>query len=396
MIKEKEMFEGLMNLVDTQDGAFYKVDSEMGDIKYRVFNYRIPSWTQMNLPFAQESRGVMFDITVPEDPKLVCLTPKKFFNYKEGKPKEHEKYKMGVKMQKVDGSLLSSFEYKGKFFLKSKTSISSTQVKESLDIIYENENLLKEAIGLQKQGWTLNFEYISPNNIIVVPYEKSELVLLSARSMKTGELIYADKLEAKLKENSYTSLIKSLVKYTYVTDEEQNQKTLLEKISKETEGEGYVIEILAPEPYMVKVKNDAYSILHNFLGKMDSDFQLAKVIISEKADDARSVFRENPEVIERLDKLEKIILPIYNAIHQEVESFFEENKNMEKKEYVAKAQENDKNNNFSFSLAPFKIQRIKGINNIQKFCLDNPGKVFNISENNKAEENLIERIKPRI
>lgn len=379
-IVEKDMFKGLMHLVATQNGAFTKADSEMGGVKYRVFNYRIPSWTQMQLPYAQESRGVMFDVTDEENPRLVCLTPKKFFNYKEGQPKEHEKHKLGVKMVKVDGSLISSFEHKGKVFFKSKNSINSTQVKDSLELLYKDAKLSEEAMKFQKDGWTMNFEYVSPTNTVVLVYEKPELILLSARNLQTGELIYADKLENKLKSMGLNTLASSMVSYEMIPEHEQNQKELVNKIGKETVGEGYVIEVLAPEPYLVKVKNDAYTAIHHFLEKMESNFHLAKVILHEKADDARSLFRDNPDIIERIEELEQKILPVYNAIVAEVESFYEKHKDLDMKAYVLAAQEKDKDGEFKIPLASFKVQRVKNIDNIKKFCMDNPGKVFGIKE----------------
>lgn len=379
-INQKEMFDGLMTLTETQDGAFYKVDSVLNDIKYRVFNYRIPSWTQMNLPYAQESRGVMFEITDLENPRLVCLTPRKFFNYKEGAPKLHENYKLGAKMKKVDGSLVSTFEHNGKVFFKSKTSLNSTQVKDSLELLYANKDLLADTKAFQKSGWNLNFEYVSPTNTIVILYDKPELILLSARNLETGQLIYADKLEQKLKENGYNELLKTLVPYTMATEDEQNQKNLINQIGKEVVGEGYVIEVLAPEPYLVKVKNDAYSAVHNFFEKVESNHHLVKVVLFEKGDDARSLFRDNPDVLARIEEVENIVLPIYNAILNEVDRFYNENKELDQKSYVLKAQEYDKDSSFRIPLASFKIQKLKRIDNVAKFCMDNPGKVFGISD----------------
>src|SRR4051812_34761660 len=73
-----QLYQNLMKLTDENE-AFYFVDYG----PYRVFNYRLASYTDFMSPDALEARGIMFYVNEwdPADlPKLVCRPFKKFFN----------------------------------------------------------------------------------------------------------------------------------------------------------------------------------------------------------------------------------------------------------------------------------------------------------------------------
>lgn len=119
------------------DDSFYYKDVCLQSIKYRIFNYHLCSYVQFqSSPAAWNCRGPMFNITDSTDIQLVCLPPEKFFNYNEGfgQSKQHEKGRFGDKMEKMDGSLISTFLHRTdsnveKLQMKSKLSLTSQQVQ---------------------------------------------------------------------------------------------------------------------------------------------------------------------------------------------------------------------------------------------------------------------------
>ena len=84
--------------------AFYFDDQkdELTGKTYRIFNYRLASYTSFQKQDAKNCRGTMFDITDINKPILVSLPPEKFFNYEEGiGEKEHNKHRFGDKNGKT-------------------------------------------------------------------------------------------------------------------------------------------------------------------------------------------------------------------------------------------------------------------------------------------------------
>ena len=80
---QKNLWNDLMTLVDESEAFFY-VDQEYAGTWYRIFNYRLASYTEFMRPNGLECRGHTFQIS--EEGKdatmlrLVSLPMEKFFN----------------------------------------------------------------------------------------------------------------------------------------------------------------------------------------------------------------------------------------------------------------------------------------------------------------------------
>lgn len=136
------LYGDLMDLCSIDDTFYYK-DVRFQSISYRIFNYRLCSYAAFqSRPVALNSRGTMFNISNPKNIRLVSLTPEKFFNYEEGfgRRKYHELGRFGDKMEKLDGTLISTFLHDTKsrlqeVKLKSKQSLNSKQVLEAAQLM---------------------------------------------------------------------------------------------------------------------------------------------------------------------------------------------------------------------------------------------------------------------
>ena len=136
-----QCYHNLMSLCSTSDSFYFK-DVLLDATTYRVFNYRLCSYTIFHsLPDALNCRGTMFNINDPNNIKLVSLPPEKFFNYEEGNgAQQHELGQLGDQMEKMDGSLISTFLHINKdnkpvVTLKSKTSVDSPQAREAMELL---------------------------------------------------------------------------------------------------------------------------------------------------------------------------------------------------------------------------------------------------------------------
>lgn len=78
---QKELYEALMAL--TANEAFYHIDQTLDGFEYRIFNYRLASYTDFCAPNALEMRGIMFEMKDGQPIRLASRPPAKFFNYRE-------------------------------------------------------------------------------------------------------------------------------------------------------------------------------------------------------------------------------------------------------------------------------------------------------------------------
>lgn len=108
--------------------AFFFKDVGLDGVKYRIFNYRVASWSDFQEGRATECRGIMFDVS-SEPARLVCRPMAKFFNLGENpSTMDLDLGAVDSVEDKADGSLISTFTHRGELRLKSKGSLVSEQV----------------------------------------------------------------------------------------------------------------------------------------------------------------------------------------------------------------------------------------------------------------------------
>lgn len=80
------IYDALMDLVSKNE-AFYYQDFTLDGKVYRVFNYRLASYTDFLADFALEARGITFEVSCENRDavcyRLVCRPMQKFFNLNE-------------------------------------------------------------------------------------------------------------------------------------------------------------------------------------------------------------------------------------------------------------------------------------------------------------------------
>ncbi len=342
---EQQTYNHLMNLISKNEAFFFK-DFDLDNKTYRIMNYRLASWSLFQEPGALNCRGIMYDITDQNNVKLVSLPPEKFFNYEEGGV-DHTKGKIGDKMVKMDGSLISSYIHNGELYFKSKGSLFSSQALDAMKFINreENQNFKDEIFTLVKEGFTVNLEYTSPENRVVIPYQTEELTLLSARSHSTGENFFATKLKNLLREKNMFETINRMVHHESLHEHDIEQSKFVDNIRAEQDGEGYVVEIVLDDnnSYLTKIKNIKYIALHQTKDSVNSAKRLFEAIIEEASDDLRSMFADDPYVLNKVAEMEAKVQPIFNHIVKTVEDFHEANHELSRKDYAIKAQKEQPN-----------------------------------------------------
>lgn len=326
------LFDDLMNLTETTKSFFCKDFEGPDGATYRIFNYRLAGWEEFQtLPGALECRGTMFR-KEGESWVIVSRPMEKFFNAHEGSVDHNWENPMSI-MTKEDGSLISTYlDTCSRLALKSKGSLSSTQVQESAYWLSNRMELVEELRQIEVAGYTTNMEYVSPTNRIVLSYEKPELVILNFRNRETGEYVSVDTMCNDILRRSNSVIREFMVK----TVETENPVEFIESIYEMTGIEGYVVQKENGE--YVKLKTTEYITLHNSKDSVNNPKALFSVVIEDASDDLRTMFDIDQTVLDTIGRMEEVVIPIYNKMVVNVEEFFENNKELERKDYAIKGQ----------------------------------------------------------
>lgn len=336
------LYDDLMTLCENSD-SFYYVDRQVLGETYRVFNYRLTSWTEMLRPNARNCRGTTFLATRDGGYILASLPPEKFFNYEEGTI-DHTQHQIGCVMNKLDGSLISTVDIgKNYCLLKSKSSFDSEQAIAATDWLdaNANHNFLVLIYTISSMGFTVNMEWTSPENRIVVPYQESRLTILNIRDNTIdgafGTTYYGNELVMKLASYDLYGEPEFFVDYQVMRTSDHN---VINKMKEEEVGEGYVVEIQHPEgSYLVKVKNHKYLSLHKTKDIVNIPFRLFEAVIMEFSDDLRGLFADDAYSMNKINAMEELVVSKFNSVIRTVESFYEQNGKEDRKTYAIKAQQ---------------------------------------------------------
>ena len=153
-----------------------------------IISYQVEMQDTFNGDLAKECRGIVFRKDTGE---CICRPLHKFFNVGQ-KSFTDPKYINWDKIQyvgvKSDGSMGTPVLINDKVFWKSKKTFYS-DIAIAMQKVYEgwSEEDKEELMIVLKNGYTPIYEYVAPDNQVVIFYDKPELVYLHDRNIKTGQ-----------------------------------------------------------------------------------------------------------------------------------------------------------------------------------------------------------------
>lgn len=332
-----------MNLVNTNESFYYQDQTLNGHI-FRIFNYRLASYTDFLNPGALECRGSMFKIDQQGNPvRLACLPLHKFFNlYENPMTMNIDLDSIGSIEPKSDGSLISTYIHRGILRLKSKGSLFSDQAVAAMDWLDSpiNSDFSDHLWLLTTHGFCCNLEWVSPENRIVLGYMEPRLILLNMRDMETGR--YVDIPDDLLNYTAPTPDLKGLTPKEFV----EQIPSMLDDI------EGFVVKLKTG--LWFKCKTNKYLSLHHCKDSVNNPRRLFEVIVDEGIDDVRAMFHTDALLIKQIDEMQKKVDHLFNDLVNTVETFWDNNKFLERKEFAIKAQQEV--NPLYFGLVMLKYQ----------------------------------------
>ena len=326
------LYENLFALTDPNDFSkfFYKDFYTPLGTKVRIFTYNYASYTDWVKPDALEARGIMFEMDGEEALRIMSRPMEKFFNYQEIPfTMDLDLKDVVFMMNKEDGSLISTFVDQGILFTKSKCSISSTQAIESKQILlnYDYKDLHDRCLELGNQGFTCNFEYVSPNNRIVLQYDQRDLVLLNVRENDTGEYVPIEELMTDPVLRKY--LVDVQFPETEITEE------TIEEIRAMTDIEGFIFQMKSGLKF--KLKTEWYSALHHMKDSLKNNESLFQVVMSGGSDDIKGLYSDDWSK-KKIETFEEIFLTYLKDTSKYIFEFKAELAGLDRKSYAIACQ----------------------------------------------------------
>lgn len=319
-----ELYGNLMALCEGTEAFYFQDFLHNGDT-YRIFNYRLATYSDFLLPGARECRGHTFRIPPGLQPVLVSLPMEKFFNIGENPMTMDLDFSRVVRVDdKRDGSLISTVWTGDGFILKSKGSLNSTQARDATNFLNSKPVLLNEVADLVNAGYTVNFEYTSRENRIVIGYDKPELRVLNVRENRTGKYLQLE--DTRFTEEEWVDM------YPVKVDDQW-----IEEAYNIVGREGYVLWFDDGEK--VKLKAHAYVSLHKAKEAITNPRRLFEAVIMETSDDLKTMFLHDDIALMEIEAMEIKGKTLYNHLHKIVSEFYHANKELDRKEYAIKGQE---------------------------------------------------------
>lgn len=322
-----QIFCDLESLVASNE-AFYRQQFISDGHIYWIYNYRLASYTDFMLPSALECRGIMFEVDETGKPiDLKSLPFYKFFNAFENPLSMDLDFSAVDSIYvKADGSLMSTYVENGSLKIKSKGSISSKQAISAMKILEKSPDFRHRLHQANDDGYTVNLEYMSQEHRIVLNYATPHLKVLNARSRDDGHFMSYDDLISRFG-------IENTIEKINVSD----TFTFCNSIIDMTDIEGFVIWM--KDGRIVKQKCQWYISLHHAKDSLTNPRRLFECVLDEGTDDLRSMFATDQVALNLIQDMENLTQKLYNHLVNSVETYYNENKHLDRKEYAIKGKQ---------------------------------------------------------
>lgn len=297
-----------VDLTKLSEDTFYESKFIVDNYNISIFNYRLAQYSDFRDNSAFEARGITYVFNSDGSLYKRYLLLHKFFNLNQVENTQYSLVKdLEIKSvsNKEDGSVASFIRLpNGRVLAKSKMSFESDQAVGMMRL-YNSNKELRDFVN-----WTLDndivaiFEYVAPQNRIVLRYSNEELILLRLRDNNTGEYLnisdYSDKIGSIRVAPSYVATLDELIDLA---------KSVEDK-------EGWVVEF--SNGLFLKIKTSWYVSLHGLLNDdLYREHILVKYILDDKIDDVLGQIPE--EEFEAHERIEKIVSIVKHSITEKVE-----------------------------------------------------------------------------
>ena len=383
-------YEQALELCSGEDAPFYESKMVVDGFNVSVFNYRLAQYKDFANPIPDkpelkgyEMRGLTFVFN--EDGSLFnrYVLLEKFFNLNQVPDSLYsvvKNYKIKFVNNKEDGSIASFIKLpNGKIIGKSKMGFDNDQA-DGINRVYKTNKEVKSLVD-----WSLDnnivpvFEYVAPNNRIVLRYPSEELILLRLRDNVTGKHIdirdHLDKV--------------GTIRVAPFEDEIKDLDQLIELTATQVDKEGSIVtcEDEHGRDFFFKIKTPWYMSLHGLLtDDLYREHIIIGYILDDKIDDILGQIPEDEkEAHIRINKIVDIVKKSISDKVSEIEKDYRQyvSMNISKKDYAINHRKN--NPNFGFVMNVVKADDLKKMSKEE---------ILDIYDNMEDYEKALQRCEP--
>jgi T4 RnlA family RNA ligase len=383
-------YEQALELCSGEEAPFYESKMVVDGFNVSVFNYRLAQYKDFANPIPEkpelkgyEMRGLTFIFN--EDGSLFnrYVLLEKFFNLNQVPESLYsvvKNYKIKFVNNKEDGSIASFVKLpNGKIVGKSKMGFDNDQA-DGINRIYKTNKEVKSLVD-----WALNnnivpvFEFVAPNNRIVLRYPSEELILLRLRDNVTGKHIdirdHLDKVGS--------------VRVAPFEDDVRDLDHLVELTATQVDKEGSIVtcEDEHGRDFFFKIKTPWYCSRHGLLTEdLYREHIIIGYILDDKIDDILGqVPEDEKEAHIRINKIIEIVKKSISDKVSEIEKAYEQfvKSGISKKDYAINQRKN--NPNFGFVMNMVKADDLKKMSNEE---------ILDIYDNMGEYEKALQRCEP--
>lgn len=286
---------------------------------YTVFDYLYVGENTFDNPVARECRGIKFD----SKGNIIARPFHKFFNLNETDETKFENQdwsKPFVVMNKWDGSMIHPALVNGEFVFMTRKGVTDVALQAMKECEYDKDKM----IDMLKDGFTPIYEYISPNNKIVIHYPEPKLIPINCRYMTTGQYL------SNRQPDQFTN------KKWHIDE-------LLTSVKTASDIEGIVIQSFNP-PRFIKFKADDYVALHRVLDETAHEKRVLALIMDDKLDDVLPLV--TPDRAEHLKKYARIVNKELSRKAEFIIKYIEKREKLSQKDFAIEVQQMFKNKEF--------------------------------------------------
>ena len=284
--------------------VFYRQECVVGGYDVVLYNYRLASHSDFVGHLAYEMRGLTFVKDGNKWNRFLGLH--KFFNVGENYDTLFENLKdkkvVGV-YEKLDGSMITFVRFPdGSVRAKTKMSFETSMAIAANNFYNTDDNIRNFVDYCFERDWFPIFEYIAPQNQIVVEYEQENLILIALRD-RNGKYL-----------NIHDMFLDVETSLSYAR---KNLAWWLEHAEIKEGEEGWVIHF---EDCVVKVKTKWYKDRHHlFTDALGKENEIIRLILEEDIDDIIADAKPSGYKLEMIESVRSKLTKYLNDSVKELE-----------------------------------------------------------------------------
>lgn len=288
---------------------------------YSVIDYTFAGSGTFPDRLSLECRGLKFD----QNGNLIARPLHKFFNVGERQSVDQIDWQAPHRVyEKLDGSMVHGCLLDGNLAFMTRGGVSP-QARMAFERSSRKHRDL--AMHYLEDGFTPVFEFTSPDNRIVVPYDNDALTLLAVRQNQTGRYLRHD-LIAQISSDFGVTLAESF-------DPVDDPERFIAMARSITGAEGFIIAF--DSGHRLKIKGEEYAFRHKALATMASEKNVLRLVLDKQEDDILPNLA--PAISDRLKTFRSEVHATVSKSTEQVEAFIEDNRHLDRKDFALKARE---------------------------------------------------------